>query len=222
MAYTDHRTGRNQRAVATAVVALIQGAAIVALINGFTVKFFDRPLPDRTEGEQIPLTPIPVPELPPPPETTMEKPIIEPTVVRPDIILPTRQIPADPFPTNPVPDVTPTPFFDPIPQPSPKPTFVPRAAKPRNAPGGWATTNDYPARDLREGNQGVTSFTLVIDANGKVQSCTVTASSGHPGLDQRTCEKVAQRAHFEPATDGEGHRVAGSYSNAIRWQIPQD
>lgn len=220
MAYTDHRTGRNQRAVATAVVALIQGAAIVALINGFTVKFFDRPPPERTEAAQIPITPIPLP--PPPPETKIDKPVLEPTVSTRDVVLTPRQIPVDAVPTLPVPDITPTPFFDPTPTPSPTQTFTPRAAKPRNAPGGWATTNDYPARDLREGNQGTTRFSLAIDANGRVQSCTVIASSGHPGLDRATCEKVSRRAQFEPATDGEGRRVASTFTSAIRWQIPQD
>ncbi|RZK01317.1 MAG: energy transducer TonB [Novosphingobium sp.] len=220
MAYIDHRAGGNQRVVATAVVALIQGAAIVALINGFTVKFFDPPPLPRTEGEQIPLTPIPLP--PPPPDTTLEKPIVEPRTQVPDIVLTPRQIPADPIPLPSIPDFTPAPHADPISQPSPTQTFAPRAAKPRNAPGGWATTNDYPARDLREGNQGVTRFSLAIDANGRVQSCTVITSSGHPGLDQATCEKVSRRAQFEPATDGEGKRVASTYTSAIRWRIPQD
>ncbi|MCW1431550.1 energy transducer TonB [Novosphingobium sp. JCM 18896] len=220
MAYTDHRAGGNQRAVATAVVALIQGAAIVALINGFTVKFFDRPPPPRTEAAQIPLTPIPVP--PSPPDQTIEKPIIESRTQVPDVVLTPRQIPADPVPLQPLPDFIPAPHADPLPQPSPTQTFTPRAAKPRNAPGGWATTNDYPSRDLREGNQGTTRFTLAIDANGRVQNCTVIASSGHPGLDQATCEKVSRRAQFEPATDGEGKRVPSTYTSAIRWQIPRD
>lgn len=220
MAYTDHRTGRNQRAVATAVVALIQGAAIVALINGFTVKFFDRPPPERTEAAQIPITPIPLP--PPPPETKTDKPIFDPVVQPREVILTPRQIPADPKPPLPLPDFSPTPYSDPIPTPSPTQAFVPRAAKPRNAPGSWATTNDYPARDLREGNQGITRFSLAIDANGAVQSCTVVTSSGFPGLDKATCDNVARRARFEPATDGEGKRVGGTYTSAIRWQIPRD
>ena len=75
--------------------------------------------------------------------------------------------------------------------------------------------------DLREGNQGVTQFTLTIGADGKVQSCMVTASSGFPGLDKATCDNVSRRARFEPATDGSGNRVGGTYSNRIRWEIPQ-
>ena len=221
MAYIDHRTGRNQRAVATAVVAVIQGAAIVALINGFTVTFFDRPPPERTEAEQIALTPIPTPIPPPPAEPAQQETFEEP--IQPRILPPVGGRPVDPAPIPDIPagDFT-LPRVDPIPEPSPTQTFVPRTAKPRNAPGGWATTNDYPSRDLREGNQGITRFTLAIDASGRVESCTVTVSSGFPGLDRATCDKVSQRARFEPATDGNGNRVAGTYSSAIRWQIPRD
>jgi protein TonB len=53
-----------------------------------------------------------------------------------------------------------------------------------------------------------------------VVSCTVTASSGFPGLDRATCDNVSRRAHFEPATDGSGAKVPSSYANKIRWVIP--
>ena len=220
MAYIDHRSGRNQRAAAAAVVALIQGAAIVALVNGFTVTFFERPPPERPTAEQIPINPIPVP--PPPPEQASDRPAIEPTVL-PRLPLPSRARPVDPVLPPPVPDAPPTPFLsDPIPLPSPTASFTPRAAKPRTAPGSWASADDYPARDLREGNQGMTRFALAIDASGRVQGCTIVASSGFPGLDKATCDKVSRRARFDPATDGEGRPVASTYISAIRWRIPQD
>ena len=41
------------------------------------------------------------------------------------------------------------------------------------------------------------------------------------GLDRATCDNVARRARFEPATDASGANVAGSYANNIRWVIPK-
>jgi protein TonB len=83
------------------------------------------------------------------------------------------------------------------------------------------TTDDYPSRDLRQGNEGTTAFRVVIGSNGRVSACEVVRSSGHPGLDNATCEAVTARARFEPATDENGAKVVGTYSNSVRWQIPR-
>lgn len=218
MAYIDQRTGKNQRAAAFTVVAILQGAAIIALINGLAVNWRMSPPPERTEAEQIKLDPIPIP--PPPPKTQIEQktridnpqPKVPPLSDATRYVLPPIEAKPDPMPTEAY-------VLPPVPKPTP--AFTARAPKPKNAPGGWATSNDYPARDLREGNQGVTGFALTIDADGRVQSCTVTASSGFPGLDKATCDNVSRRARFEPATDSSGNRTGGTYSNRIRWEIPQ-
>ncbi|MBV1690249.1 TonB family protein [Novosphingobium sp. G106] len=217
MAYIDQRSGRNQRIAAMTVVAVLQGAVIVALINGLAVHWRPGPPPTRTEGEQINLDPIPTPPLPPKPPIDQKKPIDQPQPRVPlgestDRPLPPVSIPSDPIPTQ---------TYDPPPLLPKPPVFEVRAPKPKNAPGSWATPNDYPSRDLREGNQGVTGFALTVGADGHVQSCTVTASSGFPGLDKATCDNVSRRARFEPATDSSGNRTVGTYSSRIRWQIPQ-
>jgi protein TonB len=107
------------------------------------------------------------------------------------------------------------------PIPKPAPSFTPREAQPLGRPGDWVTPNDYPARELREGNQGVTQFRVSIGADGKVQSCAIIISSGYPGLDVATCTKVTARARFNPAHDASGAKVSGSYANSIRWVIPE-
>jgi periplasmic protein TonB len=220
MAYIDQRTGRNQRVVAMTVVAVLQGAAIVALINGLAVRFIKNPPIPNPQASDIPITmPIPIP--PPPPD---RKPpvdqhrIVDPLPV-PPLGGPVARDPLLPVPTPPEP--LPTYVPEPPLPPQPVPTITPRLAKARNAPGSWATANDYPSRDLREGNQGVTRFSLAIGTDGRVQGCTVTASSGFPGLDKATCDNVSRRARFEPATDSSGNRVPGSYTGSIRWQIPE-
>jgi protein TonB len=108
-------------------------------------------------------------------------------------------------------------------QPTPeKPALAPRSVRARNNPGLWATTSDYPASSLRLGEQGTVRFELAISPDGRVSDCRVLASSGSAELDAATCKRVSQRARFEPATDGSGARVSGSYTGSIRWVIPQD
>jgi protein TonB len=83
------------------------------------------------------------------------------------------------------------------------------------------TPNDYPTRDIRQGNEGKVTFRLAIDASGKVKSCDIQSSSGHPGLDAATCDRLMRRASFDPARDSSGERVAGSYTGTVRWVIPE-
>jgi periplasmic protein TonB len=97
--------------------------------------------------------------------------------------------------------------------------FTPKAPKPRGRPGEWVTRNDYPAQDLREGNEGTVHFRLGVGAEGRVTSCTVIGSSGFPRLDAAACAKLTQRGKFDPATDENGVKVAGTWYNAVRWSI---
>ena len=107
-----------------------------------------------------------------------------------------------------------------VPTPTPQPSFLPARAVPRNNPGAWVTDSDYKSRWIREGLYGKASFKLDIGADGKVESCSITRSTGHPDLDAATCELVTRRAKFKPATDGSGAASRGTYSNSVSWQIP--
>jgi periplasmic protein TonB len=97
-----------------------------------------------------------------------------------------------------------------------------RAAKPKNNPGGWATTNDYPSRALSQEREGTTSFRVTVGPDGKVTDCQVTGSSGHGDLDAATCSNVKRRARFDPALDNSGNPTSGSYSNRVTWRIPKE
>ena len=169
-------------------------------------------------------TPPPPPPPPPPTDTvtpnvnpitppiTVPKPLIDVPVPRPmidttDLILP------------PAPTPKPGPRVDPV-IPSPVPSIDPVAAKPRNDPASWITTDDYRPSWLRREIAGRASFRLDIAANGKVTGCTITASTGHRELDQATCSLVQRRAKFQPARGREGEPVAATYTQSIVWQIP--
>ncbi len=98
----------------------------------------------------------------------------------------------------------------------------PQSATPLANPAEWVNTSDYPAGALRRENEGITSFRLTIDPQGRVSACLITVSSGWSALDEATCRLISERARFSPATDRKGRAVAGTYSNRVRWVIPKD
>ena len=221
MAYLDQDKTRS-RAASIIAVAAVETAAVFAVITGLTVHFTAR---EKPAGPII-ADHIPLPQ--------PDKPIRERDRAKPDHDL--KQVrnewksPLPPHHADPLPPVQPGGgtmegggTIDPPlpPQPDPLPSFAPKAASPRNAPQSWVTTSDYPTRDLREGNRGRVGFSLTIGADGKVESCLVTRSSGFAGLDDATCRMVTRRARFTPASDETGAVVTGAYSGTIRWTIPE-
>src|SRR3546814_9968219 len=83
-------------------------------------------------------------------------------------------------------------------------------------------SDDYPARAMREGREGTTGFRVTVNAEGRVASCDITSSSGHPDLDAETCKLITRRGRFTPSKDREGNPTTGSYSNRIRWQRSEE
>ncbi|MGV3731424.1 MAG: energy transducer TonB [Sphingopyxis sp.] len=94
-------------------------------------------------------------------------------------------------------------------------------ARPSNYPGYWVTNDDYPRDDFIRKNEGITSFRLLIGADGSVKGCRITDSSGFPSLDRRTCELLLARAAFHPATDDAGKALLDTYSNRVSWKTPR-
>jgi protein TonB len=103
----------------------------------------------------------------------------------------------------------------------PGPAFDPVAAIPRGNVGGWITDSDYRTSWINRDYSGVAGFALSIDARGRVTDCSITASTGHSALDQATCRLLERRARFNPAKDGNGNAVAGSFSSSVNWKIPE-
>jgi protein TonB len=218
MAYLDRTADPNRRTTAISGVIAIHALIGYLLMTGLVYKFVPRE-GGGTVGYAIPLP------TPTPPPTPTPQPSASPSTA------PT------PAPWPPIPVATPTPTPGPIPTPGPQPTagptpgptatpthaavFKPKPAVPKSDPRKWVTTDDYPSRDLREGNEGLTLFRAVVGTNGRVSACEIVRSSGHPGLDAATCKAVSARARFEPATDENGAKVVGTYSNSVRWQIPR-
>lgn len=227
MAYAYANQPQN-RATAIVAVAGIHAGIGALLIYGLATGGFAPPeIPDLTAGQIAIEPPPPPPEPTPEPSTapdTSSRQVVAPVPPLPipstgpkidttQIILP----PTPPAP-RPLPRVTPT-LAPPAP-PAPTPTLDPVAARPSNNPGGWVTQNDYRSSWVSRGYTGEVGFRLSVGASGRVESCSVTRSSGVSALDQATCQLVTRRARFDPAKNGQGRAVPGSYSNAVRWQLP--
>ncbi|PLK26641.1 energy transducer TonB [Novosphingobium sp. TH158] len=203
-------------------VALLQASAIYAIIAGLS--FVVNP-PERKENPTTFTVPPPSPsptevqrerKTPPADAPQSRGPAVQPTVAP-------SPLPSASNSTSGAPADGPgTATAGPSPLPTSEPSRAALAVKgpaPRGRPGEWVTRNDYPSQDLREGNEGLVRFRLGVGADGRVTSCTITASSGFPGLDAAACARLTQRARFNPATDEAGARVAGAYYGMLRWKI---
>ena len=213
MAYAVQHDTRQKIATFSAVAAL-HAAAGYALVVGLAAAGIIEPPALPFEARNITVT-VPLDPPPPPPEDTNPVRDHEQSVITPvsDFDLTPTRLPELDSIVNPVPDER--IFIDPI-DPA---AFSREPARPRNDPGQWVTDADYSSRAIRMGWEGSTSFTLTIDQNGRVSNCRVTASSGHAELDEATCKLVSKRARFDAARDGNGTKMTGSYSSAVRWQI---
>lgn len=220
MAYADQEMSGN-RIAAFVVVALLHLALGYALVTGLAYEGIKQVMKKVTTVDIKKDEPKKEEKPPPPKKDAAPPPIVVPP---PKININTTPPPLD---TTPVPMPPPPPVQVPNPAPPapaapPPPKFQPKPPVPKGSPANWATTNDYPTRALREERQGVTGFRVTVGPDGRVTSCSVTSSSGSPDLDEMTCTKVTSRARFAPATDGEGNPTSGSYSNRIRWVIPEE
>lgn len=220
MAYADQQASGN-KIVSLVIVALIHIVVIYALVTGLAYSAV------KTVAEKLNVVDVEEeviePEEPPPPPP--DQPITPPPVVTPPPIVRTPPTTAPVITTTntPPPVFTPTPVVAPPPPPpaAPPPPSKASGAQPRGNPGSWATTNDYPARALREERAGTTRFRVTIGPDGRVTDCQITGSSGHADLDEATCKNVSRRARFKPALDSAGNPISDTYSNAVRWEIPK-
>ena len=84
----------------------------------------------------------------------------------------------------------------------------------------FQSMEDYPLVAMRAGHEGTAAFEVVVDEQGRAQSCRIVQSSGWPELDEATCRVVQRRARFNPARDAQGNPVKSTYSGKIRWRLP--
>lgn len=125
----------------------------------------------------------------------------------------------------PVPQIETVPVPVPVRVLPPSPPPMPprgRPVRPRTSPGSWISSDDYPVESMLMGEYGRTGFSVEVDPNGRVASCTIFTPSGFPRLDDLTCALVTRRARFIPAVDQAGQAAFGGYKQHVRWELDWD
>jgi protein TonB len=225
MAYLDRGDPRQKLAGASMVVLVHVGLAF-GLAAGLSITYQAPPVEPPLRGETVLVhVPPPEPAAPEPSATTTPR----------DVTIFTPQPPVTLGQTSPVETTFDPPADDPVDRivapsdgggvvrpPDPVPSHAPRAPRPANGPSGWVTNADYPGRALSRGWEGEVSYVLDIAADGRLADCQVVASSGHDVLDTTACRMIERRARFDPATDHNGARVAGSWRGSVSWSIPDE
>ena len=220
MAYVQTPSS-HRRTLTIGAVATLHVALGYALVTGFAATIFERVdilVPTRSWKDDPP-PPSPEPGVEPS-QAADSHPLTAPKA---KIALGPNDNSATTFDLYPQPQPTglATAEAGPLPpEPVPSASFTPRGAVPLGSPGKWVSTDDYPASELRLEHEGVSRFRVTVGADGRVRNCEVTASSGFPALDRAACTNVAKRARFKPATDASGATVGGSYTSAVKWEIP--
>ena len=221
MSYIDQST-RPSPAGMAAVIG-VHAAIGAILVAGLTVTGTIPANITSTEATNIPIEPPP----PTPPEAIDPQPAPKDTTVihapKPprDLTVRDTYIETTPIivPTVPTVPTVPGTGLE-LPRPDPRPSFDPVGAKPRNDPGAWLRDNDYKSSWARRDLTGTARFRLDISKAGTITGCRVTGSTGHSELDAATCVLLEKRAEFEPARGRQGEPVAGTYSGAVRWELP--
>jgi len=219
MSYVDQPISRG-RVYAIATVAILHALLAYAFVSGLAYKFIKSTTEDLKVVD-VKEEPPPPPEEPPPPPpdqpssppmTAVQSPMPSPSPIAVPITPPTPYYPPVPIAAPPAP----TP-----PAPPPPPRVVPPQRARANL-NSYFSADDYPAAALRGNDQGTTGFSLTIGANGRVEACSVTSSSGSAALDQATCRILRSRARYTPARDQSGNPTSGRDSGRVTWRLPAD
>ena len=120
------------------------------------------------------------------------------------------------------PAVVPPPAIEVAQAVRPRPARPNQVVEPTSPRARWVRGGDYPRDAIDEKRQGTTKVLLVVNDGGRVDQCTVTASSGHADLDAAACAVIERRAYFHPATDAEANPIASSYRHTIVWQLDDE
>lgn len=219
MAYAD-QTLSTRKIVSLTAVVLLHVLLGYAFISGLAFNVIKNVAEDLKTFDVADEPPPPPDKPPPPPE--VPKQVEPPPVVTPPPVVQTQQVAAPVIQAVPVaPPVVITPQAPPAPPPPPRPV-ISQAAAARGNPGSWVTSDDYPASALRDGLQGKSTLTFNINAEGKIEGCRVTGSSGSSVLDEAACRLVTRRGRYSPAKDQNGQPTAGgSKTLTFTWRLPE-
>lgn len=102
------------------------------------------------------------------------------------------------------------------PMPAQRPTTYERGARPIDQ-YNWYRNVTMPADLYRQRAEGLVSYQVDLDEEGRPSNCLVTETSGFPALDILTCDIVVSKGKFVSALDEAGDPIASTYSGYKSW-----
>lgn len=93
-------------------------------------------------------------------------------------------------------------------------------AQPIGHMNAWFSSDDFPARELQAGQQGISEIVWTIDPDGHVSDCRPVVSAGGENFVIASCRAMEHRGRFHPALDAAGRPVASYGSMRINWRLP--
>jgi len=228
MSYLTETGTSNRKLTALGLAVIVHVFIIYALLTGLASDAYKK-IVKATEATEIKVEkPKEVPP-PPPPEKLQEIPVVTPPPIvdiqqdRPretiQAVVSTR---TDVAPSNAVTPTLPPPEVKPEPKPEPKAVIPGQAARLRGNMQSLITADDYPDSSLRSEEEGVTAVKIDVTEKGRVENCVVTSSSGHPKLDEATCNIVTRRGRYDPAKAEGGAPMRSTSTFRFRWVVPKD
>lgn len=218
MAYADQKAS-GSRIVAIVIVGLIHAALGYAFVTGLAYQYVKKVAKDLNAFD-VEEPPPPPPDEPPPPPP--DQPMQPPPVVSPPPLVQVPS-PAPPMVTVPIPPPAAPPIPVAAPPAPPPPPRVSQAAGIRTGDLQrlFGDPSNYPDAARDAGAQGSVAANLMIGADGRVQSCSISRSSNNRALDDQTC-RLAQRLRATPAKDDNGTAIPAPYTLRFRWVLPDE
>ncbi len=94
-----------------------------------------------------------------------------------------------------------------------------KGPEPKSDLGDWVTPRDYPRALLVRGVEGLISFRLTVNREGKPTFCAIESSTMPQLFDGAVCLALLKNAEFEPARDWEGKPAESYWSYAVRFGV---
>jgi hypothetical protein len=86
-------------------------------------------------------------------------------------------------------------------------------------PTRWLFESDYPHDMIMLGKESEVAVRLLIDASGKVTTCTSLSHFHEEDFNRISCEKITERARFEPAELADGTKVPSYYTRRVIFRL---
>lgn len=83
----------------------------------------------------------------------------------------------------------------------------------------WLFSSDYPRDMISQGKESQVEVRLLVDASGKVTKCTSLSHYDEPEFNRITCDRITERARFEPAELADGTKVPSYYTRRVIFKI---